>query len=409
MNRILGLALGILSSIGGFVDVGDIVASGTIGARYGLSLLWVLVLGVIGICCYADMSGRIAAASGRPVYDLIRERLGPSAAMVNLGAALLVTLMTLTAQIGGIALIFELASDIPHVVWVVPIGLVLWLIIWRVRFQRLEKIIGLSGLTVLVFSIAVWWLEPDWGSLAAQAVAFAPPPDEALPTYFFFAVALFAAAMTPYEVFFFSSGGIEDGWKRKDHRSQRVNVMLGFPLGGLLSLGIMAATAVALRPTGMDVSTLGQVVLPVMMAFGVVGAIVAMFGLMIACTGAAFETAMTCGYTLAQYFGWTWGKSLRPAKAARFHVAVAGTLLIAMVIVQTGLDPIMITEYSLVFSALALPLTYIPVLVVANDCEYMGDLANGKVANFFGVLTMAVILVASVTSIPLMIMTGTGA
>ncbi len=54
MKNVLQVALGVLTAIGGFVDIGDIVASTATGARFGLSLAWVLVLGTAGIMIFAD-------------------------------------------------------------------------------------------------------------------------------------------------------------------------------------------------------------------------------------------------------------------------------------------------------------------------------------------------------------------
>ena len=409
MKKLLTLTLGVLTAIGGFVDIGDIVANGLVGARYGLGLVWVLVIGVIGICAFAEMSGRVVAVSGRPVYDVIREKLGPRAAMANLVASFLVTFLTMIAQIGGIALVIELASGIPHVAWIVPIVVGLWLVLWRVKFEKMEQAFGLSGLVILVFGLSVWWLSPDWGALADQAVRFAAPQGEPLPTYFYYGITLFAAAMTPYEVFFFSSGGVEEKWTSKDLRTQRINVLIGVPLGGRRSSGIAAAAGAALRPTGMSVESLGQVVLPVALAFGVAGAAAALFGLFAATVGAALETGLSCGYMLAQYFGWTWGKRLPPAKAARFHSALGLSLLAGLLVMQTGIDPIKVTEYALIFSAIALPLTYLPVLIVANDREYLGDAVNGKLSNGIGLVILVVIVVVAVAAIPLMVMTGMGA
>jgi hypothetical protein len=58
MKRLLSVALGILTAIGGFVDIGDIVANSESGARFGMSLAWVVVVGVTGICLFAEMAGR---------------------------------------------------------------------------------------------------------------------------------------------------------------------------------------------------------------------------------------------------------------------------------------------------------------------------------------------------------------
>ncbi|WP_026932554.1 NRAMP family divalent metal transporter [Glycomyces tenuis] len=409
MKKYLGLSLGILAAVGGFLDMGDIVTNAAIGARYGLGLAWVVLLGVIGICAYAEMSGRIVAVAGRPVYDLVRERLGPRAALLNLIASLLVTILTLAAQIGGVAVVIELASGVPHVVWVAPVAIGLWIVMWRVKFEKIEQVLGLAGLAVAVFAVSIWWLDPDWSALAGQAAGITPPAGEPVPTYFYYAITLFAAAMTPYEVFFLSSGGVEERWSAKDLRMQRATALIGFPVGGLLALSIAAAAAVVMLPLGMDAQSLGQVVLPVGLAFGMAGMIVVLFGFFAVLVGAAFETAMSCGYMLSQYFGWPWGKRLPPKRAARFHAVVAGSVLIALLIVQTGVDPVMVTEVALVGAAVALPLTYLPVLIVANDRQYLGDHVNGRFSNAVGLVMMVVVLVAAIAAIPLMITTGMGA
>ncbi|MCC3762110.1 divalent metal cation transporter [Glycomyces sp. TRM65418] len=409
MRKLLIFTLGVFSAIGGFVDIGDIVSNATVGARYGLALVWAVVVGVIGICVFAEMSGRVVAVSGSPVYSLIRDKVGPGAALVNLIASFAVTLLTLTAQIGGIALVIQIATTIPHVVYVAPIGIALWLIVWRVKFDSMERAFGLAGLTIAVFAVALWWLDPDWGDLGRQAVSLSPPPGEAVPTYLFYAVVLFAAAMTPYEVFFFSSGGVEEGWKPSDMSTQRINVFLGFPLGGLLSIAIAAAAAVVLLPRGVDVKTLDQVVEPAALAFGTAGLAVALFGFFAATVGAALECGLSCGYALAQYFGWPWGKRVAPARGARFHATVALCLLVGVLIVQTGIDPIMVTEVSLVFSAVALPLTYLPVLIAANDPDYVGEHVNGRLSNGLGLAVLAVVFIAAIAAIPLMILTRMGA
>src|SRR5207248_8517208 len=94
MKKMLEVTLGILTAIGGFVDIGDLVANSETGARFRMSLAWVVVVGVIGIVVYAEMAGRVATISKRPVFDLIRERMGARTALVNLIASLLLNLLT---------------------------------------------------------------------------------------------------------------------------------------------------------------------------------------------------------------------------------------------------------------------------------------------------------------------------
>jgi Mn2+/Fe2+ NRAMP family transporter len=256
--------------------------------------------------------------------------------------------------------------------------------------------------------VALWKLGPDWGELTNMAATAAKPQQEAWPSYFYYAVALFGAAMTPYEVFFFSSGGVEEGWTEKSIPTMRANVFVGFPLGGLLSLSIAGTATVVLLPAGIQVDTLGQVALPVAVAAGKIGLAVVILGFFAATFGAACETGLSVGYSISQYFGWQWGKFVRPTEAARFHLVVLLATILAAMVLLTTVDPILVTEFSVVFSAIALPLTYLPILMVANDPGYMGRRRNRWLANTLGSIYMLIVLVASIAAIPLMIWTKMG-
>jgi Mn2+/Fe2+ NRAMP family transporter len=406
--KIFAVALGILTAIGGFVDIGDLVTNGLVGARYGLSLAWATVLGLIGICLFAEMSGRVAAVTGRGTFDLVRERLGPRAGLANLVASFLVTALTFTAEIGGVALALELATSVNYILWVPMVALFMWLVVWRVKFTLLENGAGLVGLALVAFAVALWKLHPDYGNLLHQMAVPKKPHNEQILPYFYYAIALFGAAMTPYEVFFFSSGGVEEHWSPKDLITERMNVFIGFPLGAVLSLCIAATAALVLKPNDIQVDSLGQIGLPVAFALGKIGLAIVILGFIAATFGAGLETGLSCGYTVAQYFGWQWGKYVRPREAARFHVVVILTLILATGIILTTIDPIAVTEYSVVFSAVALPLTYFPILVISNDPDYMGDKANGRVMNALASLFLVIILIASLAAIPLMLLTKAG-
>ncbi|GAB3053533.1 divalent metal cation transporter [Intrasporangium mesophilum] len=408
MKKLFALSLGILTAIGGFVDIGDLVTNGLVGSRFGMSLAWVVLVGILGICVFAEMSGRVAAVSGRATFDLVRERLGPRMGLANLLASMAVTLLTFAAEIGGVALALQLATDVNRYLWIPIVGTVVWLVLWRAKFSVLENAFGLGGLALVVFAVALWQLGPDWSDLWRQASGPIVPHDESHTTYWYYAVALFGAAMTPYEVFFFSSGGVEERWTSRDLGTMRSNVFVGFPLGGTISLSIAACAAVVYLPQGVQVDTLGQIGMPIGLALGQLGIALALIGFFAATFGAACETGLSVGYSIAQYFGWQWGKYVEPLKAARFHVVLLLSAIAAVGVLLTTVDPIMLTEYSVVFSAIALPLTYFPILVVANDRTYMGRHANGRLASTLGSIYLVVVLVAAVAAVPLMIVTRAG-
>src|SRR5256885_4875996 len=154
MSKVLGLALGILAAIGGFVDIGDLVFNVAAGATFGYQLMWVVVIGVVGIIVYSEMCGRVAAVSGKAVFDAIRERVGFRAALGALVASEVVNLMTLAAEVGGVAISLQLLSGLPYR-WLIVLAIVgLAVIIWVTSFEWLERIFGYGGLCLLVFAVA---------------------------------------------------------------------------------------------------------------------------------------------------------------------------------------------------------------------------------------------------------------
>jgi len=409
MKKLLGVALGVLSAIGGFVDMGDLVANAETGARFNMNLAWVVLVGVIGIIVYAEMSGRVAALCGRPVFDLVRERLGPRFGMANLLASFFINSLTLTAEIAGVALSLSLVSSVNYLFLIPVVAFLVWLVCWRMSFVMMERIFGLLGLCLLVFAVTVWKIGPDWNELFSATTHPHVPHSETVFTYAYFGIALFGAAMTPYEVFFFSSGAVEDGWTKKDLGENKINVLIGFPLGALLSLAIMACAHLVLAPRNIGVDQLSQVALPVASVMGRLALAIALIGIFAATFGAALETSLSAGYVVAQYLGWPWGKHNAPRTATRFHVVIALAIVGATLFGLTGVDPVKVTEYSIVLSAAALPLTYFPILVIANDPRYVGpDHTNGRFLNALASVYLVILVLVAIATIPLMIITKGG-
>jgi manganese transport protein len=406
VKKIFAIALGILAAIGGFVDIGDIVFNVEAGATFGYQLLWAVVVGVGGIITYAEMCGRVAAVSERAVFDAVRERLGFSFGLVALLSGQLVNLMTLAAEIGGIAIVLQLLSGLSYRVLLVLGVLALAVVLWVMPFGWIERVFGYSGLALLVFAVAAIKLEPDWGQVARGFVPSTGTGDFAV--YAYFVVGLIGAAMIPYEVYFYSSGAVEERWTPKDLGVNRANVIVGYSLGGFLSFALMISAGALLLPQGISAELLGTVALVAEVPLGQIGLILALVGMLFAISGAAIDSAFSGAYNMAQFFGWEWGKYRKPAGAPRFTIAWFVMLVLGFLVVVTGVDPILVTELSVIFSVVALPLTYIPILLVANDRAYMGRYANGLVSNIFGVFYLVVVLVIALAAIPLLFLSNMG-
>jgi manganese transport protein len=406
VSKIFGIALGILAAIGGFVDIGDIVFNVAAGATFGYQLLWAVVVGVGGIITYAEMCGRVAAVSEKAVFDVVRERLGFSVGLVALGAAQLVNLLTLAAEIGGVAIVLQLLSGLSYTGLLVLAVLGLGVVLWTMPFGWIERVFGYCGLALLVFAVAAVKLNPDWGAVAGGFIPSTGSGNHWV--YAYFVVGLVGAAMVPYEVYFYSSGAVEERWGPKDLGLNRANAVIGYALGGILSFALMISAGTLLLPKGIDPDLLGTVALVAESPLGKIGLILALVGMLFAVSGAAIDSAFAGAYNIAQFFGWEWGKYRHNAGAPRFTLAWIVMLALGFAIVVTGVDPILVTELSVIFSVVALPLTYTPILLVANDQAYMGEHANGVLGNVFGMFYLVVVFVIAVAALPLLLLSNMG-
>jgi hypothetical protein len=163
--------------------------------------------------------------------------------------------------------------------------------------------------------------------------------------YAYFVVGVLGAALVPYEVYFYSSGAIEDRWSVSDIGLNRTNAILGFGLGGILSIALIMVSAQVFAPLHVDPGYLGTTALGAQHALGEAGLLLALMGMLFAIGGAAVECAFSGAYTLAQFAGWEWGKYRRPREAPRFTIAWVVMFVLALTIVQTGVRGRTITSW----------------------------------------------------------------
>jgi Mn2+/Fe2+ NRAMP family transporter len=281
---------------------------------------------------------------------------------------------------------------------------------WVLPFKWIERSYGLLGLFMIVFAVALVAIKPPWGELAGGFVPHIPPglSTKEILVFGYFMVAIVSAVMFPYEVYFYSSGGIEEKWGPKDLPMNRVTCTVGFGLGSLLSISILASSAQLFAPVNVGPELLGSSALEAAIPFGWVGLLIALVGMLFAISGAAVETCLANAYGISQFFGWEWGRHRKPWQAPRFTIAWIALFLLALAIILTGIDPMQLVEYAVLFSILVLPLTYLPLLLLAGDKSYMREYANGGAGKILGWFYFALITIAAIGALPLFFLTSGG-
>jgi Mn2+/Fe2+ NRAMP family transporter len=409
MRKLLGITLGIMTALGGFVDLGQIVFTMQAGALFGFSLLWAVALGTVGIIAYMEMCGRVAVVAREPIFSIVRTSLGHGLGLLTLVASNLLNLITCAAELGGIAIALHLLTGWPEKVLLFAATLALGLIVFLLNFQWIERSFGLSGLLMIVFAVSAVSLKPAWGNIGKGLW-----PRAALPQghsgllYAYFAVGIFSALLMAYEVHFYSSGAIEEDWTTRDLGENFIVAALGSTLGAALTAALVVLGGIIFLPRAIFPDSLGITILAGAQPFGRKVLILALMGVTATLSGAAIETALSGAYNFCQFFNLAWGKHLPPKKARVFTATWISMFVIALLIAGTGVDPLHLVNISIIFGMVVLPFTYYPILRVGADKRIMGKHVNSRPVTIVGSAVLVLIVIAAATAIPLMIVTNFG-
>lgn len=407
MKKWLSLALGIVTATGGFLDAGTVATSGEAGAKFGLGLIWAVVIATIAIILLVEMVGRFTAVSQKTYADAIRENFGFKFYLLPLTSELIAESLLLTAELGGISIALSLFTGISwHYLFPVS-ALLVWLLSWRAPFDLIENGPALLGLLTLSF--------------IAGIIALGGPPQQLLTTlwrpeikqgnmadYLYLVAAILGATISPYLLYFYSSGALEENWSAGSLLLNRVTAIVGMGFGSIGSIALIFLGAIVLQPLNINSNTLGELGLAMAKPFGVIGSLLFAGTLFATCLGASLEVVLGVSYNIAQGFGWEWSEGKKPVEAARFNLVLTIFLIVAVIIGSIGIDPLQLALFASTIIALFLPISLSPFLILMNDRQYLGDKTNGPFTNIAIICILIMAFIVALVSLPLEIFTGGG-
>jgi Mn2+/Fe2+ NRAMP family transporter len=138
--------------------------------------------------------------------------------------------------------------------------------IWRGTFEVIEKGVSLLGLVTLCFVVGVFLMHPAWPQVIAGALPTLPRHDHS--RYWFVAVSILGASISPYLYFFYCSGAIEDKWDESYVGINRIIAAGGMSFGSLISIAVLILAALILLPHGVRVEHYSQLPMLLVPVFG---------------------------------------------------------------------------------------------------------------------------------------------
>src|SRR5262245_60370803 len=247
---LMALGPGLLAASAGN-DAGGIATYASAGAAYGYGMLWAMVIVTLFVGVVQEMSARLGAITGKGFSDLVRENFS-----LRVTALILLTLFVanfgiIVSEFVGVAAAAELFGVNRYIA--VPLAAALvWLLITRGSYARVEKIFLALTLAFLTYIAAAVLAKPDWGQVFAHTLR---PTLHWEIGYLQLLIALIGTTVSPYMQLYVQSSVVEKGVTPADYRYTRFDVLVGTLFAGIVAMFIMIATAATLYPVGQQVES----------------------------------------------------------------------------------------------------------------------------------------------------------
>ena len=359
-------------------DAGGITTWSVIGARYGYSMLWLLLLITPILAVTQEMGARMGAVTGKGLAALIREKFSLKVTAFAMLALLIANFGTTTAEFSGVAAAFSLAH-VPPWAAVPPIAFGVWLLVTRGSYRRVERVFLALTAVYVAYFIAGFLAKPDWG--AAVHGTFVPRA-QMNSLWILTAIAAIGTTITPWGQFFIQAYIVDKRISITRYVYTKVEVYMGAIFTDAIDLFIVLACAATLYKQGIVVETAQDAARALAPLAGQAASFLFGFGLLnVSILGAAI-LPLTTAYAVCEAFGFESGLDRKFDEAPVFNgLLTAFIALPALVAIIPHLPLVKVMLLSQDVNGILLPIILIYVLKIINDPKVMGDHVNGRVYN----------------------------
>ena len=375
-------------------DAGGITTWSVIGARFGYSMLWLLVVITPILALTQEMGARMGAVTGKGLAALIREKFSLRVTAFAMLALLVANFGTTVAEFSGVAAAFGLAR-IPPWAAVPPVALGVWLLVTRGSYRRVERVFLAMTAVYAAYFVAGVLAKPDWTAAAHAAVV---PHVQLTSVWLLTAVAAVGTTITPWGQFFIQAYIVDKRITWARYAYTRVEVYMGAVFTDVIDLFIVLACAATLYKEGIVVQTAQDAARALAPVAGRLAELLFGFGLLnVSILGAAI-LPLTTAYAVCEAFGFEAGLDKKRDEAPVFHGILTGFILVpALVAIIPHLPLVQVMLLSQDVNGILLPVILIYVLKIINDPKVMGEHVNGRVYNTIAWTFSLVLIGLSVT------------
>ena len=367
-------------------DPAGITTYSVLGAEYGYQLLWVLLLSTVALVVFHNLGARMGVVTGQGLIGLVRQRFGVRAAALALAALVLANVGTTCAEYAGVAAGLELFG-VSRVLSVPIAAAVVTTLVLRGSFHRVEHILMALSAVFLTYIVAGFVVHPDWGAAARGLVVPTMPLDR---DAVLIATATLGTTLAPWGLSFIQSYAVDKRLRIDDLRYERIDVVVGAVLTGVIGLFVVITCAGTLHVQGISITSAADAAGALAPLAGGLSSALFGAGLVGAALLAASVLPLSTAYSVCEFTGSESALDDRFADARTFYVGfVIVTAVGAGIVLLPGAPLVTILVLTQVLNAVLLLPLLVFMLIVARDRNLMGRYAAGRGATTMYVVTIA--------------------
>ena len=384
-------------------DPAGITTYSILGADYGYELLWVLALSTAALVIFHELAVRMGIVTGKGLLALIRGRFGKAGATLALSALLIANLGTLCAEFAGVAAGMELLGGVSRYVSVPIAALGVSALVLRGSFHRVEHVLlALTGIFV-AYVVSGFLAHPDWGETAKGLVVPSMPLNR---DAVLIAVATLGTTLAPWGLTFIQSYTVDKRLQVKDLGYERIDVVVGGLLTGIIGLFVVIASAATLHVSGISIDDASDAARALEPLAGQLAATLFGLGFLGAALLAAAVVPLSTAYSTTEALKARGDLNDSFKEAPLFYWTFISMVVVAAAIVLIPGAPLI----PILFLSQALNAVLLLVLLpfmrrIANDPAVMGEHVSGRVGRFLTGTTLALVA-ASVAGLAVLTVTG---
>jgi len=375
-------------------DPAGITTYSILGADFGYRLLWVLALSTVALIVFHELAARTGVVTGKGLMRLVRERYGTRATTVALSALVVANVGTICAEFAGVAAGMEVLTGASRYLTVPFAALAVGVLVLRESFGRVEHVLLALSAIFLAYIFSGFLAGPDWGATARGLVV---PNLPSTRHGLLVVVATLGTTLAPWGLAFIQSYAVDKRLKVKDLGYERVDVVSGAVLTGVIGVFIVVACAATLHAHGRHIHEASDAAVALRPLAGSAAQTLFGLGLVGAALLAAAVVPLSTAYSVAETFEQSADLNDSFSQAPLFYGAYGASVLLAVTFVLIpGAPLISILFLSQALNAVLL-LAILPFLrALARDGQLMGAHRLGRLDSWLTAIVIALVAVSVV-------------